>query len=76
MHTFSYAMTIGEEYFICPIDNQQFKTHANYSGTSFGMRLDMKPLGPIPAPWLLPTCPKCGFPLFKEEFSNEDIKKY
>lgn len=74
--TVSYAMTLGEEDFVCPIDNHQFKAPINYSGTSFGMRLDMKPLGPTPAPWLLPTCPQCGFPLFKKEFSKAEIKKY
>jgi uncharacterized protein (DUF2225 family) len=76
INTVSYAMTVGEEEFVCPIDEHQFKARINYSGTSFGMRLDMKPIGPTPAPWLLPTCPKCGFPLFKNEFSNEEIKKY
>ena len=74
--TYSYSMTIGEEDFVCPIDNHEFKANINYSGTSFGMRLDMKPLGPTPAPWLLPVCPECGFPQFKKEINQDEIERY
>jgi tetratricopeptide (TPR) repeat protein len=43
------------------------------SGTQFGMRLDLKPLGPIAAPWRLPVCPKCHFVLFDSEIPGEEL---
>lgn len=70
------AMTRGLEKFTCPIDGEEFEDYVNYSGTTFGMRLDLKPIGPTPAPWALSTCPKCRFPLYKDAFSKEEIEKY
>lgn len=72
----AYPMTMGKEQFTCPLDGEQFEDYVNYSGTSFGMRLDLKPIGPTPAPWALPTCPKCRFPLYKKEFEADEIKRY
>lgn len=72
----SYSMTGGTKQFTCPLDGEQFEDYVNFSGTSFGMRLDLKPIGPTPAPWALATCPKCRFPQFKNEFEADEIKRY
>jgi hypothetical protein len=45
------------------------------SGTSFGQQLDLKPFGPMPAPWPLARCPSNGFVLYKEEFSADEIER-
>lgn len=74
--SFSYASKIAKQEFICPIDGHEYTDIIDMSGTRTGRRLDMKPLGAISAPWHLPTCPECGFPYFKHEFSKEDISKY
>ncbi len=70
------AMTMGEESFTCPLDGEEFKAYVNYSGYTIGIRLDLKPFGPTPAPWALPVCPKCRFPLFKKEFEKDEIERY
>jgi hypothetical protein len=43
------------------------------SGTQFCQRLDLKPIGPIAAPALLPICPEDGFVVYKETFSEDEI---
>jgi hypothetical protein len=42
-----HAHTFGTVEVICPLDGTKFKTVVDFSGTSFGMRLDLKPIGPI-----------------------------
>lgn len=70
-----FAHTGGMVDFICPIDQTEFSAYQDFSGTSFGVRLDFKKIGPIAQPWTLPDCPKCHFVLFDEEASQEDLDK-
>lgn len=70
-----HAMTMGEREFVCPIDGKKFMALTAFSGTQFGMGLDLKPLGPTPAPWPLPKCPGNGFVLYKKEFSTEELDR-
>jgi hypothetical protein len=58
----------------CPLDQQDFTYVLDFegSGTSVGMRLDLKPLGHIPSPWRLAQCPSCGFVLYKKEFNDSE----
>ncbi|MFO0950259.1 MAG: DUF2225 domain-containing protein [Isosphaeraceae bacterium] len=69
----SRADTRGEVDQICPLCETKFKAVLSMSGTQFGMRLDLRQVGPIASPWLVAVCPKCGFVLFKGEgkFGNE-----
>ncbi len=69
------SMVIRETEFTCPIDGKKFKSMAAYSGTSFGVHLDLKPVGPIPAPWPLPKCPDNGFVLYKTEFTESELNR-
>lgn len=69
------AHTIFEANLICPIGGEKFKSWLSGSGTSFGKFLDLKPYGPIAAPWPLAKCPSNGFVMFKREFSKEEIQR-
>jgi hypothetical protein len=56
----------------CPLDGTKFESWQDLSGTSFGLRLDFKQLGPIAQPWALAECPKCGLPLYQRSFSETE----
>ena len=66
------AMTMGMREYTCPINGRKFKASVAMSGTSFGMRLDTRRIGPIASPWTMPVCPGSGFPLYKRTFSKEE----
>jgi uncharacterized protein (DUF2225 family) len=66
------AHTMGTTEATCPLDGNKFEAMVDMSGTRFGMRLDLKPLGPTPAPWRIPVCPKCHFVIFSDELSEKD----
>ncbi len=70
------AHTMGEIQVKCPLCSHGFQATVDMSGTQFDMRLDLKPLGPIPAPWKIPVCPQCGFVVFDEEPAAETAAKY
>ena len=59
----------------CPLCKTEFKAELAASGTQHGMRLDLKPIGPIAAPWPVPVCPKCHFVLFSPELEKTDLAK-
>jgi hypothetical protein len=64
-----------EQTFDCPIDGNQWTQLTDMSGYQSGTRLDLKPLGPIPAPWILPQCPKCRFVLYEEDMAKLPLDK-
>jgi hypothetical protein len=69
-----HAHTFGTVEVICPLDGTKFKTVVDFSGTSFGMRLDLKPIGPIAAPGRIPVCPTDHFVVYKDanEFTEAE----
>lgn len=69
------AHTVFEADLVCPIGGEKFKTVLAGSGTSFGKFLDLKPYGPIAAPWPLAKCPSNGFVMFRNEFSNTELTR-
>lgn len=71
----AHAMTVGEIDVVCPIDGKRFKTITAFSGSQFGMQLDLKPVGPTPAPWPLAKCPGNGFVVYKKTFSAEELAR-
>ena len=73
--TSAAALTVREETFHCPIDGEVFKQVVAMSGTSFGTHLDLKPFGPIAAPWPLPVCPTSGFVMYRANFKPEEIDR-
>lgn len=71
----SYAHTSGMVEKTCPLCREVFTCELDMSGTQVGMRLDLKPLGPIAAPWRVPVCPKCHFVIFDDEIPAEALTK-
>ncbi|HEX6898968.1 MAG TPA: DUF2225 domain-containing protein [Thermoanaerobaculia bacterium] len=68
------AHTFTTQEFKCPIDGKRFTAMVDGSGYQEGVRLDLKPVGPTPAPWIIPVCPKCHFVVYDEELDPE-VKK-
>lgn len=71
-----FGLTFKEVEETCPICGTTFKTRRAMSGTVWGRRLDLRPIGPIASPWTIPICPNCRFILFKDKFDNEDVKRF
>lgn len=66
------ATTYVEVKMVCPIGKEKFTAQEVMSNSSFGQRPDGKPFSPLPVvPFA--ECPSNGFPLFREEFSKEDL---
>jgi tetratricopeptide (TPR) repeat protein len=47
----------------------------DFSGTQPDTRLDLKPLGPIAAPWRKAVCPLCNFVLYSDKIPLDDLTK-
>lgn len=67
------ALTFATNDYTCPIGGEKFEATVTASGTSFGTYTNLKPYGPIDAPWVLPQCPSNKFVMFKHEFTPEEI---
>jgi hypothetical protein len=62
--------------FTCPITGRKFQALEQTSYYQRGMRLDTRPLGAVSSPPPLAVCPdRSQLPLFKREFSKEEISK-
>ena len=70
-----YAHTSGMVEKTCPLCAEVFEYELDMSGTQFGMRLDLKPLGPTAAPQRIPVCPRCHFVLYDDEIPAEELAK-
>lgn len=69
------AHTVIMERFRCPIDGKRFRQLVDASGTQWGLRLDLKPIGPTPAPWRIPQCPKCRFVLYDQAIDKATVQR-
>jgi len=49
----------------CPVCGNIFYARLDLSAAGSEMRLDLKPVGELSWPWLLPDCPKCGFVVYR-----------
>ena len=67
------ARTTAEVTRVCPFTGTEFKAEVEASGSRFCQRLDMKPVGAIGAPPLVPICPDDGFVVYKETFEPEEV---
>ncbi|PID66347.1 MAG: hypothetical protein CR975_03290 [Gammaproteobacteria bacterium] len=70
------ALTVSTNEYTCPIGGEKFTATVPASGTSFGTRTDLKPYGPIQAPWTIPQCPTNKFVMFKEDFTAEELATF
>ena len=69
------ALTYHEAKVTCPLDGTVIAYDAMGSGTSFGQRLDLMPIGPIDATPPLPKCPEDHFIVFEEALSPAELAK-
>ena len=60
----------------CPICLTEYTATLDASGYKEDLRLDLKPLGHIAAPFKLPVCPTCHFVLYQPEFTKERLALY
>lgn len=67
-----FAHTGGMVDFTCPIDGTTFRAYQEFSSYTSGARLDLKRVGAVEQPWLLPECPKCHFVIFDEQNSTKN----
>lgn len=60
----------------CPVCGKTFYARLDLTGErSSEMRLDLKPVGEISWPWLLPDCPKCGFVVYRLPVPAAELAK-
>jgi hypothetical protein len=59
----------------CPIDGKTFRAEIVAAFSTSGMRLDLKPLGQVVAPYPYPICPDNGFVIYKSRFSEDEMEK-
>jgi len=67
------AHTLMQKAQVCPLDGTKWTATLDGSGTSFGQQLDLKPIGPTPAPWRLAVCPTDHFVMFQESFTPAEL---
>jgi len=67
------SLTLYEQEVTCPIDGQTFKATLVGTYMAKGMRLDLKPLGDVIAPYPYPVCPGNGFVMYQNEFSADEL---
>jgi len=68
------ALSFGNVDYVCPICSNEYTARISTGGTSFGQRLDLKPLGSISAPWRVPQCTTCYFIQWQDDFTAEEIE--
>jgi len=69
----AFALTAHDVENTCPLNGLKFTQLLPASGTSFGMMLDFRPIGPISSPWTQAECPEDGLVLYKE-FTPEEVR--
>jgi len=69
----AHALFIQELEVTCPIDGKAFRARMVAAFASSGMRLDLKPLGSVVAPYPYPVCPDNGFVMYKSDFSEAEL---
>lgn len=66
-------MRVDFNKFVCPVCSGEFEALIDLSGTQFDQRLDLKPVGAISAPSLIPVCPECKFVIYDDTISEAEI---
>jgi hypothetical protein len=69
----AHALFVQELEVTCPIDGKPFRARMVAAFSSSGMRLDLKPLGSVVAPYPYPVCPDNGFVMYKSDFSEAEL---
>lgn len=56
---------------VCPVDGKKFTWTTTASYSTWGMELDGKPIGSWQFPMTIPQCPDSKFPVYQEEWTDE-----
>lgn len=56
---------------VCPVDDKKFTWTTTASYSTWGMELDGKPIGSWQFPMTIPQCPDSKFPVYQEEWTEE-----
>ena len=59
----------------CPVCGRVFYAELDVPDSEYDMRLDLKPVGDVPAPWRLPDCPACGFIVYRLSMPKAELEK-
>lgn len=70
------ALTMGKKKMKCPLSGVPMTATVVNSYTRFGMRLDLKPIGALIAPFPLPVCPDSGFVVYRDDFSVNELDAF
>lgn len=68
-----YAYSFDEIEMICPIDGEKFTFKKPFDQIQFNTMLDGQPYGILISPKPVPKCPKDGFVIFRDNFSDKEI---
>lgn len=69
----AHGRKISDETYVCPLTGTTFVAQADDSGTQICVRLDLKKVGFLSSPPLVPICPDDGFVLYKPHFSETEL---
>ena len=69
----AWGGTYRRESYTCPIDGTEFESRSAASGFQRTMRLDLKRVGAIAAPWPIPVCPTDHFVVL--DFDAEELEQ-
>ena len=68
-----FASTGRNVEYTCPLCNTNFESFTQFSYTTFGMNLDLRPYGAAIIPTPIAKCPHCNFVFFDDYFTKEEI---
>ena len=68
-----FASTGGDVEYNCPLCNTNFEAFTQFSYTTFGQNLDLRPYGAAIIPTPVPKCPNCNLVFFNNLFTKEEI---
>jgi len=69
------AAKFVEREFTCPVCGHSFYAKLDVGDAPHDIRLDLKPIGDVPAPWLLPDCPACGFIIYSINIPKAELAR-
>jgi uncharacterized protein (DUF2225 family) len=68
-----FASTGRDVEYVCPLCNTKFEAFTQFSYTTFGQNLDLRPYGAAIIPTPVPKCPNCNLVFFDNLFTEEEI---
>jgi uncharacterized C2H2 Zn-finger protein len=72
--TYVFASTVGEVEHTCPLCDTIFNYRVQFSYSTFGQNLDLRPWGAAIIPSPIPKCPNCNFVFGRNIFTEDEIE--